>query len=66
MHVADSALIQYYTVYATDFGSNFARIYTRKSKNSYLGNDPPGFPPPQVLYRDADSQDGVPCSVSMV
>lgn len=65
MHVADSALIQYYTIYAANFGNNFARSSAR-SKNSYLGNYSAGSPPPQVLFRGADSQNGVSCSLSMV
>lgn len=66
MHVADSAVIQYYTVYAADFGSNFARSATRRNKNSFLSDYPPGSSTPKVLFRGADSQDGVPYSVSMV
>lgn len=37
MHVADSALIQYYTLYAAHFSSEIARSSTRRSENSYLG-----------------------------
>lgn len=59
MHVAGSALIQYYTVYAASFGSSFARSSTRKSKNSYLGSYLPESPLALVLFRGADSQDGV-------